>query len=144
MAKTTGHFDTPYTRPDCLRDNVRVFLPFATTLGYAKQHARRGDWLTCKGPEHVQYARVVGRVRCEGKTYIEAVMLYGAGMSPILRWIAPEDVRECREIPPREVMAFMFGEWEDMPAILDRIAGGFLPEESKRSAAKAVAAESGQ
>ena len=122
----SSHWTTPHTRQDCKRDNVRVILPRATRLGFAKQHAKRGFWIYADSGFGQTFGRVLGRVKCEGRIYVEAILLVGGTATPCIRWIAPEDVAESYEHPPRAVLQFIMGDWHDMPSIVDRAHSGAL------------------
>lgn len=122
----SAQWETPHTRPDCKRDNKAVRLANASRIGFNVATCKRGYWLHVKGPEGHQYARSLGRVTCEGRAYIEAVMLYGAECSPILRWIAPEDVISCRKAPPRRVLKWIMGDWCDPAALVEMAHSGAL------------------
>lgn len=99
-------------RTDCTRDNRATYLPNASHLGYDLWKAKRGNWVRFKreGMDGA-HGRVIGRVHCEGKTYIEIVALLGNLDIPAIRWIEPSDVIQCRELPPKAIFDFICGDW---------------------------------
>jgi hypothetical protein len=100
------------TRNDCTRDNRKVYLPNASSIGYDQRWSKRGYWLTFDSPfGGTAYGRVVGRVRCQGVTYVEVIALFGCDMTPAVRWVLPDAISACRKHPPRNVLSFVLGEW---------------------------------
>ena len=112
------------TRTDCTRDNIAVRLPnAASTLGFGKWKAKRGDWIRYEvGDNHHFCGRVISRVTCEGQTYIEIAGASGSFSSAYVHWIKPAQVRECRKAPPKTVFDFFAGDWRDIEAIHARLA----------------------
>lgn len=113
------------TRTDCTRDNRVTLCPNSTSLGYSTHKAKRGSWISYEIDNHHRVARVVGRVHCEGKTYIEVITTDSTFTFGYVRWIEPGDVRECYSGPNMSFMAFITGPWTDVDAILTRAAAGF-------------------
>jgi hypothetical protein len=117
------------TRTDCTRDNHKTLLPKASTLGFGLCYAKRGNWIQFRHQgRDLVCGRVIGRVHCEGETYIEVIAVLGAFTIPAVRWIKPEDVTECRQGPPTEIFRFIGGEWESPETILAAVHNGFLPD----------------
>ena len=113
------------TRTDCTRDNVAVFLPCATTLGFGKTKAKRGNWILYERDNHKFIGRVIGRVICEGVVYVEIAKASENFSHVFVGWVKPEEVKECREKPPRAVFAFFAGfEWHSADAIHAKLAYG--------------------
>lgn len=115
---------TTTTRQDCTRDNVAIFLPSASTLGFGRFKAKRGNWVMYEIDNHHFVGRVIGRVVCEGIAYVEVAQASQDFSHAYVRWIKPSDVRECRENPPRSVFEFFAGEWTDIEKIHDALAYG--------------------
>ena len=113
------------TRSDCTRDNRKTICPNSTGLGFSSNVAKRGNWITWEVDNHKHCGRVVGRVHCEGKTYIEVIATGVEFSAAHVRWINPADVRSCYPMPNLDVIAFMTGAWSDPDAILTRAARGF-------------------
>lgn len=122
----SAHWTTPHTRTDCKRDNVRVIAPRSSRLGYSRHYTSRGFWILGESSLGQQYGRVLGRVRCEGEVYVEAMMLCGAAMNPVLRWLDPADIRESYAEPPRAVLQWIMGDWSDPAALVDKAYSGGL------------------
>lgn len=112
------------TRTDCERDNVAVRLPNATSLGFGLYKAKRGNWVQYEIDNHNFIGRVIGRVLCEGKVFIEVAQASLAFDHAYIRWIRPEDVRECRMNPPKTVFDFFTGEWNNPEDIHAKLAYG--------------------
>lgn len=113
-------------RTDCTRDNKETKLPNADTLGFGLWKAKRGNWIVYEQDNHKTIARVIGRVHCEGKTYIEVVALSEDLTFGFVRWIEPAQVRRCIAKPPRAAVAFLLGDdWQDPDTILKTIHQGF-------------------
>lgn len=123
----SAHWSTPHTRSDCSRDNVRVICPNSSRLGYSRYYTKRGFWISAQGEGHPEFrgvGRVLGRVRCEGKTYVEAMMFFGATMTPVLRWIEPFAVNESYAQPPRSVLQWIMGDWSDPASLVAHAYSG--------------------
>ena len=103
------------TRADCTRDNNLVYLPNASTLGFGLYKAKRGNWVQWEMDGYHHVGRVIGRVVCEGKVYIEVAKAALDFSSAYVRWIDPAMVRECRENPPRRVFEFFAATTWDNP-----------------------------
>jgi hypothetical protein len=97
---------TSLTRTDCKRDDVRVPCPNATLLGFGKGYCKRGFWVQYEIDNQHHVGRAIGRVACEGKTYIELAQATLAFSSAHVRWIDPASVKEVRPAPPRHVFNF--------------------------------------
>lgn len=97
---------TTLTRNDCTRDNVKVYCPNATSLGYGRHYCKCGFWVEYEVDSHKHVGRAIGRVTCEGIVYIELAVATLAFSSAHVRWVKPEDVREVRRAPPRKVFDF--------------------------------------
>jgi hypothetical protein len=117
----------PYgTRNDCRRDNRATICPNSTTLGYSRYKAKRGSWVMFEWEASHRIGRVVGRVHCEGKTYLEVITMDLALRFPYVRWIDPATVRECYDKPARNVWAFMLSDdWSNADKILRIVHNGF-------------------
>lgn len=113
------------TREDCTRDNKRTILPNSSLLGYSTNVAKRGCCLVYDHREQRVWARVVGRVHCEGKTYIEVIKTDPAFTMAYVDWIDPATVQACYAAPHRQVINFLIGEWKDPDLILRTAANGF-------------------
>jgi hypothetical protein len=103
------------TRTDCERDNVGVLCKNATTMGFGLRHCKRGNWVEYEVDDHRHVGRAIGRVRCEGKEYIELAVATLAFSAAFIRWIDPLTVKEVRKSPPRNVFKF-FADTEWQPA----------------------------
>ena len=112
------------TRTDCTRDNVAVYLPNATTLGFGKRKAKRGNWVEYEVDNHHFVGRIISRVTCEGKVYVEVAQASPAFAHAYIGWIEPAQIRECRENPPRAVFDFFSGDWSNVEDIHAKIAYG--------------------
>jgi hypothetical protein len=117
-------------RTDCTRDNQQVILPNASLLGYSTNRAKRGSWIVFEGESRLAAGRVVGRVHCEGKTYLEVIVTDAGLTMAYVRWIDPVCVRECYSQPHRRVFEFLMGEWRDPDTILRTACNGFVREEA--------------
>ena len=114
------------TRDDCTRDNVATMLPNACTLGFGLYKAKRGNLVQYE-IDNVHFAgRVVGRVHCEGKTYIEVIQFDRLMTMAHVRWIESHAVKRCIPRPHYEVIAFLTGDWSDADAILKTAARGHV------------------
>jgi hypothetical protein len=98
---------TTLTRTDCTRDNVAVICPNATLLGFGTHKSKRGYWLEYERDDNKRVGRVIGRVTCEGKVYIEIAVVSLAFSAVHVQWVEPCEVREIRRSPPRAVFAFL-------------------------------------
>ncbi len=117
------------TRTDCTRDNVGVPLPNASFSCGGLGRAKRGNWVQFEIDSHHNAGRVVGRVQCEGKTYVEVIRTDSAMQMAYVNWIEPAAIRACYAAPHVRVMAFLAGEWSDPDKILTTAANGLLREE---------------
>lgn len=124
-----AHWTTSHTRTDCTRDNRRVILPNASRIGFAKRYAKRGFWIYAESGFGAAHGRVLGRVQCEGKVYVEALMLIGASLTPCVRWIEPCEIREALAHPPRAILQFIAGDWSDPAALVEKAYSGALAYE---------------
>ncbi len=122
------------TRPDCTRDNVAVHLPNATSLGFGRRKAKRGNWVQYEVENHHFVGRVISRVTCEGKTFVEVAQASPAFAHAYIRWIAAADIRECRDNPPRHVFDFFAGEWSKPEDIHAKLAYGVSDMQDQLSA----------
>lgn len=117
-------------RTDCTRDNRQTICKNASSLGYSTYIAKRGSWITYENDQgHLACGRVVGRVHCEGKTYLEIIQTNAAFTMAYARWIDPLSVRECYNAPHRRVIAFLTGEWKDADTILRTAHNGHVRAE---------------
>ncbi|HKD44682.1 MAG TPA: hypothetical protein VKD24_03415 [Candidatus Angelobacter sp.] len=113
------------TRADCTRDNVAVGLPNATSLGFGRRTAKRGNWVHYERNDLQYIGRVIGRVECDGVTYLEVAEASLTFSTAYVRWIYPADIRECRANPPRTVFAFFASDdWSDPEKIHAQLAYG--------------------
>jgi hypothetical protein len=117
------------TRTDCRRDNRVTLLPNSTWLGTSTGKAKRGSWVHYEQDGYHHAARVVGRVHCEGKTFLEVIAMDTAMTMAYVRWIEPASVRACYSGPHKRVIDFMTGDWADAEAILTRVSQGFVRAE---------------
>jgi hypothetical protein len=106
MSDTMTTTTTTLTRTDCKRDNVAVICPNATLLGFGTRKCKSGAWLTYEIDNSHFVGRAIGRVQCEGKTYIEIAQASECFSSVYIRWIDPSSVREIRKSAPRDVFTF--------------------------------------
>ena len=97
---------THLTRTDCKRDNVKVYCPNATLLGFGLKHCKRGYWVVYETDNHKHVGRAIGRVTCEGKVYIELATASESFSSAFIRWVDPLEVREVRRAAPKRVFDF--------------------------------------
>jgi hypothetical protein len=117
------------TRTDCTRDNRKVYLPHASSLGYDLKWSKRGRWIQTNQDGNCQIARVVGRVVCERVEYVEAIAVLGLLNIPAIRWYLPHHIMQCSDGIPNSVVQFMFTEkWKDPEYILKRCMRGHLHE----------------
>jgi hypothetical protein len=116
-------------RTDCTRDNRATICVNSTLLGASTNKAKRGSWIHYEQDGYHHAARVVGRVHCEGKTYLEVIAMDTAFTVAYVRWIDPACVRACYNGPHARLVAFMVGEWKDPDALLARVHEGFLRAE---------------
>ncbi len=112
------------TRTDCTRDNQAVRLPNASTLGFGLWKAKRGNWVMYEVDNIHFVGRVIGRVTCERVVYIEVAQACESFSHAYVRWIKPEQVRECRAAPPKRVFEFFTGDWSNMETIHAALAYG--------------------
>jgi hypothetical protein len=112
------------TRTDCERDYVGVRLPNATTLGFGKYYAQPGNWVLYEQGDYHHVGRVICRVQCEDKIYVEVAAATSDFASVMVRWVKPEEVRECRAEPPRRVFDFFAGDWNSPEEIHAKLAHG--------------------
>ena len=112
------------TRTDCTRDNRAVRLPNASTLGFGRWKAKRGNWVMYEIDNAHFVGRVISRVVCEGKEYVEVAQATLSFSSAHVRWIDPAAIRECRAAPPSKVFAFFAGDWSDPETIHAALAYG--------------------
>lgn len=112
------------TRTDCTRDNVAVYLPNATMLGFGQKKAKRGNWVRYEIDNHFFVGRVIGRVTCEGEVFVEVAQATLGFSAAHVRWIKPYDVRECRAKPPRAVFDFFAEEWTSAEEIHAKLEYG--------------------
>jgi len=136
---TRGDWKTNATRADCVRDNVGVRLPLACFYNGGVTVARRGMWIevgpTYRGREFL--GRVLGRVRCEGRVYVEVIAALGIRCTPCVRWVEAAHITGCLRVPPAAALAFLCGEWRDMPRVVARATDG-IPDEAARVARDAA------
>jgi hypothetical protein len=116
------------TRTDCIRDNRAIPLPNASTLGFGLWKAKRGCWIVYEQSGFKHCGRSVGRVTCEGKTYVEVAVISLEHGGAHIRWIDPAEVRTCRRAPPKRTFDFICGDWSDMQSLSDQMAHGFSLE----------------
>ena len=120
-------------RTDCTRDRQKTLCRNASTLGEGTIWATPGSWVqytesveTGDGrADRYRCGRVVGRVHCEGRTWLEVIALLGAADCPAVRWIDPDSVTVCKHFPPYLEFAFMCGPWDSAESILARVQYGF-------------------
>jgi hypothetical protein len=104
---------TRLTRDDCERDDVKVFCPNATTLGFAGRFAKRGYWVQCAQNGVNHQGRIIGRVTCERKIYVEVAVASPCFSYVCVRWFEPHEVCEIRRAVPRKVFEFFARDnWE--------------------------------
>ena len=113
------------TRTDCTRDNVAVVAPNATLLGFGTRKVKRGNWVVYESSDGARFVgRVISRVTCEGKVYVEIAQAAENFGYVYIRWIEPEQVKECRASPPRNVFSFFSGSFDDPETIHAQIEYG--------------------
>ena len=117
-----------FCRTDCTRDNKKVRLPNARHSGFCVTFAKRGFWITSTMMSDEHVGRVVGRVVCEGKVYVEAIMLSTDLQHAFARWIDPETIQSCHRHSPHECMAFMLGAWDEPADIIHASEQGFVKD----------------
>ena len=103
------------TRTDCTRDNHAVRLPNATSLGFGRDTAMRGCWVMYESNNLWFVGRVICRVQCEGKTYVEVAQASADFSHVYVRWVEPAHIKECRTHPPRRVFEFFGSDNWDRP-----------------------------
>lgn len=128
-------------RKDCKRDNVKVIARNATLLGFATRVVKRGCWIVFdyEGLSTQCFGRVVGRVTCEGKVYVEVVTMFAGGQIPAIRWIDPDTILECNKSPPCEIFVWICGEWNNPGIILTRLEKIGFPDYLQRRVAENAA-----
>jgi hypothetical protein len=117
-------------RTDCTRDNVKVYCTNVRVVACGTPWAKRGHWISCDYSGARRIGRVIGRVICEGKIYVETVLLALDGQAAYVAWIEPEWIETCVRHSPREIFAFMLGEWKEPADIIARAEGGFIRDAS--------------
>jgi hypothetical protein len=120
------------TRTDCTRDNRRTICPNSRHFGSSSNVAKRGCWIMYEIDNYHHAGRVVGRVHCEGKTYLEIISVDVAMTYACVRWIDPACVYQCYPSPHTRLIEFMVGEWTDAEIILHRATQGFVRKELMR------------
>ncbi len=119
---------TTLTRPDCKRDNVKVICRGASLLGFGRLFCKRGNWVVYEIDNNKFVGRSLGRVTCEGITYIEVAQASESFSSVFIRWVKPEDVREVRPTSPKRVLEFFAVEhamWcDNIPRLLKEMEHG--------------------
>jgi hypothetical protein len=82
---------------DFTLDDKKVLLPNASTLGFGRHFAKRGDWLVFREQEGgiLYYGRSVGHVVCESKHWIYAAALLSDLQGLMVRWVDPALVTYC-------------------------------------------------
>lgn len=101
-------------RTDAIIDDLSVICPNASTLGYAKLTARRGDLIRYEeryvgGASGDRLARVIGRIAYAPalsetpaiKNFLLVLALSDSGTFCYERWIDPKDVREVNAFPAK-------------------------------------------
>jgi hypothetical protein len=76
--------------------------------------------------------RAVGRVVCEGREYIEAVMLC-SGVNVTLRWIEPRNVLACYRVPPRNVLRWLTSESWNARYVLSSLEYGVSDTDNREA-----------
>ena len=94
------------TRTDCTRDMKQVKLPYSAGnhVGFNTWIVKPGYWFST---EDGGAGRMICRVVCEGKDYIEAAIISDDLSSAYIRWIEAKDIRTARRVPPKSVLEFM-------------------------------------
>lgn len=122
------------TRTDCERDNKAVKLPNASTLGYGLWKAKRGHWVSYEADNAHFVGRVIGRVVCENTVYVEVAQAAEGFSCAYVRWVKPEQIRECRAVPPKSVFDFFTGEWSNVESIHAALAYGVSDMKDQQAA----------
>lgn len=113
-----------------------VCCPHASLLGFSSATCKPGHWVTwcMPGEDAHQVGRVIGVVDYRDyhdiatdskKSWLMVAALACDFTTVHMRWIDPDWVRSCYPLPPRQVLAFLTGEWDDPQAICDQIENGF-------------------
>lgn len=68
--------DTTLTRSDCKRDQGAVKCPNASLPGFGCRNAGPGNWIQYEQDSLCHVGRVIGRVVCESKIYIEVAVAW--------------------------------------------------------------------
>lgn len=116
--------------------SVQIPIKLDQLHGFAKTKALPGDWVTWRlDPDsRAQIGRVIGAALTQdGHEGAMAHYLMVAGLSTdatsvTMNWVAPERVTRCLPGPPKAVMEFLCGTWDDPQTICDRIEGGILED----------------
>jgi hypothetical protein len=108
-------------RTDFKLDNKAVHLPNASTLGFGKYRAKRGDFIGFTMPGGTFYwGRVIGRVNTFGLSpvhgHIMAACLSSHG-AIMVRWVEPKDVTLCYEQVPPEILLLLSADFRKLPSI---------------------------
>jgi hypothetical protein len=116
-------------RRDCTRDNRITILPNAWKPGGGTVKAQRGSIVCFERDNATGGGRVIGRVHCEGKTYLEIARWDNMLMHAYVSWIDPACVRECCDKPHTKLLAFLLGDdWHDAETIHRTLHNGFVRE----------------
>lgn len=110
-------------------DMRRVVCRNASLLGSATRIAKPGHWVIFdQGAGAPTMGRVLGRIAecdqdgadCRG--YLAVIAFYGGHGFCGVRWVNPDDVRECYARPPRAILEWLTGpEWVKSAADIGRI-----------------------
>lgn len=101
-------------RTDAKISNRKVYLPRASTIGYGKYEAKRGDLIVYEehdndgGVHNRRMARVLGTVDAPGvcgnpptKNHLFVLALADDGHTAYERWIDPKRVVSCQASPSK-------------------------------------------
>lgn len=98
-------------------DMKRVICKYASLIGSSTRIAKPGHWVALD-TSYRMVGRVLGRVaECDRdgadcKGYLAVVVFHGGHGFCGIRWVHPDDVRECYEHAPQRILAWLTGdEW---------------------------------
>lgn len=103
------NLQTSLTRTDCTRDRCKQPLPHlvSTALAFQEVEARPGYWVAFEQCDGISHGRVIGRVHCEHKTYLEVACLTCDMAAVHVAWVLPCKVRAAYKEPPRNSLGWL-------------------------------------
>lgn len=110
-----------------------VYLPSTSTIGFRLDQASPGCWITWQEGDDqgcLSHGRVIGKVTTDddGEVFLMVAAMNYDLTFLMMRWVKPRDVRSCHAAPPRRMLTFLMGDWEDPQAICDAIARGMIED----------------